>query len=881
MAVYGNTINGYWRVYLNYSVNNNYSATTSAITFNYGIHWVKDVKGNDASTNYMCTNDTTSVACTGQTTKTFKPNKTLTQNNAYKGLHYKYGSGTFYIPKKTTAQNIILTAKITHTPKTYKTYKGTSTKAVTVSVSALPVYTISFNKGTDEEVTNMPASVKKTHGVTITLPTNEPVREGYKFQDWRNGNAVSPTYYPAGAKYSANITETMLARWGGADPPTCKWTDPVFDVDGIPQTAQQIIRGFTDVSVDISDIEVSHGRNLVSVKMKIGEYEAVMDGNNHITMDGAVFSDAYDNTTQTIYIVTEDDNMDGDTPLHAIGNYEVGEVNIIPPSWDKNVVFNVPYKPDTDARGNVILDKLEVWNYITGEYEEVDANNLLLLEDSQVPEGMWGFYYVFDENHVDPPTSTDPQIDVKVEYKHYDSQVSASSQAFYTTARNQNYSNGIYNSMFVGGVDAERFPDFTSRSWWCAINNPLYFPDTNYIEVGSNDTGIQGLTKVGDYLAVIKQSKTTDTAIFLLYPTSFEEETTYAVKQGVQGVGALAKYSFNILGDETLFLSPKGVMAITPSQDDEHKVQNRSYFVDKKLLAEDSIKDAYSFVFDGKYYLGLPNGHVYVLDGNQRNSWGNDRTNLVYECYYLENVPANCFVKFNDTLVFSNEDCVCNFATDYTDAYNVINEEETNVPVKAEWSTLLDDDGALHYYKTMQKKGNVVSVLPIENELPYRQVQVEEDDFDEDRGNYYELVDGKYVKCTADSVYNAIFLETSLDEVAFNDNKEDYYTLVGDEYVQCTEESVFDADTTYYIRTAYYYVENRSNTKVYVKRDDKEPVEIQRHFGLNSDIPSEMYLRKKFKKYKRLQFILKNEEAEDFGVDCIIKNYTLGNYAKR
>ena len=42
-----------------------------------------------------------------------------------------------------------------------------------------------------------------------------------------------------------------------------------------------------------------------------------------------------------------------------------------------------------------------------------------------------------------------------------------------------------------------------------------------------------------------------------------------------------------------------------------------------------------------------------------------------------------------------------------------------------------------------------------------------------------------------------------------------------------------------------------------------------------------MVLNKKFKKYKRLQFIIRNEEDEDFGVDEIIKNYTVGNYAKK
>ena len=114
----------------------------------------------------------------------------------------------------------------------------------------------------------------------------------------------------------------------------------------------------------------------------------------------------------------------------------------------------------------------------------------------------------------------------------------------------------------------------------------------------------------------------------------------------------------------------------------------------------------------------------------------------------------------------------------------------------------------------------------------------------------------------------------SITEGEFNADKTMYFTLTGEGYTRCTEESEYDPAET-------YYVENRSRTEVYVKKDDKDEVKIERSFGLSSDIPSEMYLNKKFKKYKRLQFIIRNESGENFGIDEIVKNYTLGNYAKR
>ena len=271
------------------------------------------------------------------------------------------------------------------------------------------------------------------------------------------------------------------------------------------------------------------------------------------------------------------------------------KVDVVAPMWLANITVNSAQFPQVASSGEALIDSLEIKNYSTtpASFDSVSTDGIIFTDNG---DNTWSFPYEFDANHVQDNGDDTYSVEVNVEYNHYDTNVKASGKAFFSTSRNQNYSNGIYNVVFVSGVDSSEWSDYSSRVWWSKINNPLYFPDTNYIEVGSNDTSVQGLTKVGDYLGVVKQSKTTDTAIFLLYPTSFEEETTYAVKQGVQGVGALARYSFNILGDETLFLSPQGVMAIVPSQDEEHKVQNRSYFIDKQLLAESEIADRKSVV---------------------------------------------------------------------------------------------------------------------------------------------------------------------------------------------------------------------------------------------------------------------------------------------
>jgi len=829
--VYGGTVKGYWRVYLDYNWYPNHSATQARIEWWYGIEFVKAPKGNgDTNGNYQSEYDRpTYVACTSQTQQNKYPTAKFTTtwwNNG--GRRYQYGSGNFYYTKTTSTKAVTLTAYIAHTTSS-TTYSGASSKSVGFTVPTLASYTVSYNANGGS---GQPSNQTKWYGQTLTLSPTKPTRTGFNFKNWNTASGGTGTAYNSGASYTTNAGATLYAQWTPTNPPTCDIGNLELSVNGTPQSSSDIIRGFTDISCSISNIVVPiTGRTLDSIKMSIAGVTAnavISDDSGTITMDNTQFNSSHQGTW-AVTVTTKDS-------AGAEKTYNLGNINIVAPTWEETVTISQPV-PAKDSNGYAMLDSLQI---ARTPVDISDPDNLVW--DTVSKDGIsfidngdntWTFTYVFDENHVSDSTSLTPDTAIRASYKHYDSNASLGGQSFYTTSRNQNYSNGIYNVMFVGGVDNKNFPEYTSRVWWCKINNPLYFPDTSYIEVGSNDTAVQGLTKVGDYLAVVKQSKTTDTAIFLLYPTSFEEETTYAVKQGVQGVGALARYSFNILGDETLFLSPKGVMAIVPTQDEEHKVQNRSYFVDKKLLAEDA-KDSYSFVHDGKYYLAIGNGHCYVLDGNQRNSWGNDKTNLVYECYYLENVPAKCFVKYQDSLVFSDNDNVCIFSGGYVDAYD--DDGNENVPVKAEWSTIFDDDGSLHYYKTMQKKGNLVSVLPIENERPYEEVAIDEDTFNDDKERYFILEDGKFV--------------------------------------QCTESDVYDPTQT-------YYIENRPNTRIFVKKDNNEPVEIQRKFGLSSDIPSEMFLNKKFKKYKRLQFILTNDAEEDFGVDEIVKNYTVGNYAKK
>lgn len=739
---------------------------------------------------------------------------------------------TYTWNRTTSGQTKYISAKMTMPSSSL--FAGTYTVPnIAVSVPALASYSVSYNANGGEGTV---ASQTKWYGINLGLSNNLDAegnhllkKTGWSLKEWNTMADGSGTSHALGGTYTGNSAVTLYAIWQPDFPPTA-------DVERFGITSGfEPIKYFGKYTAKFKVTNVYDGGGeeeprIATAKLVIGESETtpipIVNGQTY-TITSSIIDES---GMLDAYLFLEDS-------VGATTQIALEPVTQSEPVWERTFHITDAKVPDLDSSGNA---DVKVSLGVEGD-TEVYVEYTRKLQFTGVDYD-WYITVQFSEEFVDDVHSANPDVAVKIEYTHTDTDETENRKAFYNTTRNQNFSNGIYSVMFVGGVIPEKSPSYASRVWWCDINDPLYFPDNNYAEVGSNDTRVMGLCKVGNYLGAVKQSKTTDTGIYLLYPTSFDEDTAFAQKQGIQGVGAIAKYSFNVLGDETLFLSPEGVMAIRPDGDESHKVVNRSFFVDGRLLAETSIEEAYSFVFDGKYWLSIGD-HCYVLDGNQQSSWGNDRTNLVLECYYLENVPASCFMKMGDELWFSNEDCVCRFKNEhysdqYTDAYEY-GEGNENVPVKAEWSTILDDDGSMHYLKTMQKKGNVVSILPVGGE-PYISVGINEDEFDEDKTIYYILIDG--------------------------------------EYVQCTEDSEFDEEETYYI------INVNTSAEVYIKKDAEEPIfvgEVNGQVEETGDIPNELVVRKKIKKYKRLQFIIRNNKAEGLGIDNITKSYVVGNYVKK
>lgn len=587
-------------------------------------------------------------------------------------------------------------------------------------------------------------------------------------------------------------------------------------------------------------------------------------------------------------------------------------------------------------------------------YEDIPSN----FSEGIAAAIMSGTYYAYKVT----VTQTHKKYLVRCEYVQNKYLESPNRNAFFSAGKSLVYGNGIINQVFI---TAAAEPKFNTRVWYSMATDPVYFPDTNYIEVGATDKKIMGLIKVGDYLGIIKQGSATDTSVYLAYATSFEDITTYAVKQSVNGIGAASNGSFNILNGEPLFLSEEGVMGIEPAQDEERKIRNRSYYVNKKLEEEGNLSNAFSFVYKGMYWLGI-NNHVYVLDGAQKSSWENEKTNLQYECYYLDNIPAKCFAKKDGRLWFiDTSGNVCRFKGDgeelkYVDEYTVRADDNDTwysdvAPQTVDGELVFNKDDI---YYIGEVRGSY-SITPSTQTSAQILADLYENGFSTNigksisqndiavrlRGLYGDSITPSVLRTpeyTTSTEDDDVYLEIASGDSAFDPppapisptSQVDVDRCYAVEIIWATHnklpiswvtmetKTVFYNGTTYSISdigettvtvlkgapikavwgtiadddgSAHYYKSlqkkgsvvalmpmSNNGVKVYVIPDEKDRIFVGETTAGNHVLPFNYYLRKKIKKYKRLQIVCENDTYDcGFGVDEIIKSYTLGSYAKR
>lgn len=582
--------------------------------------------------------------------------------------------------------------------------------------------------------------------------------------------------------------------------------------------------------------------------------------------------------------------VDTGARYEALGaTFDVSNITVDPSTHEKNITFEA--RDDTDSSWVTIPSDCFVSNYNAySELVMVEPNEHILGESIWVTSEntvtgsgtVWEVLTKNDSTNAEDWTYIQHRevrvtrvYDIRIQYDQYQYADAGASDlmAFSQCSKAMVFGSGIINQVFLTSSPSK---NFTSRVWYSAATDPTYFPDTNYIEVGASDTPIMGLMKVGQYLGVIKKSAFIDTSIYLAYPTSFDENTTYAVKQSINGFGSVSNGAFNTLNEEPIFLSRSGVMGIDITADAEWQVKPRSFFVNKKLTNESNLECAISFVYNGCYYLAV-NNRCYVLDGSQKNSWANTKTNLQYECYYLENVPAQCFAKLHDELWFSDfRGNLCRFKGErdekqFVDDYSVFVSKwsTSTAPVDDKIDiTQVDGDGTEDGYLVDEHGDYLVDT---------------EDPDDPDDDAYIRVITGMADVGDVISYEDIQYTIESIDE-------NNIATLLPGVPIDAEWSTLADDDgMVHFFKNLKkkgcvisLLPSSDSGVSVYVRADTKDAVLVGTTDAKDYELPFDFFAKKKIKKYKRLQFICRNNVYGDsFGLDQIIKTYTVGNYSKR
>lgn len=251
-------------------------------------------------------------------------------------------------------------------------------------------------------------------------------------------------------------------------------------------------------------------------------------------------------------------------------------------------------------------------------------------------------------------------------------------------------------------------PDAPATEWYSGLSDPTYFPDNNFITVGTDSFAIVNYIKYQGELLVIKEDNRQENTVW--HHSAQIDETSgaaiFPLREGVSGVGGCAPLSCQTLRDDPLFLSPQGVYApvLTYAVNQvQRNLQCRSERINAQLTKETDMQDAVSTVWMG-YYLLAVGGHIWLADANQ------PRSNGGYEWYYWEGVPARCFGVVRETLYFGTEDGrLCRMNNDLVDedgaplmeAYS-----DGGAAIEWEWRTKMDSLNGPTINKTLQKRGN-------------------------------------------------------------------------------------------------------------------------------------------------------------------------------
>jgi hypothetical protein len=276
--------------------------------------------------------------------------------------------------------------------------------------------------------------------------------------------------------------------------------------------------------------------------------------------------------------------------------------------------------------------------------------------------------------------------------------------------------NGANDRLFVSGnpdqgvnSDGDLFT-FINCDWFSKDYDPTYFADVSYSKLGSDTSAIMGYSIINNYLAAHKDYNEQSQSILIREGDLIDDDPSFKLINTLQGAGAISKYCFSYLATEPVFLTRLGVFAVT-AQDitGEKYAQDRSYYLEGKLLKEANLENAFAYTWKDYYILGV-NDHLYILDGLQPMHTDKSRPYATrqYAGFYFTNVPASCFFEINGELYFgSSNGFIYKW---YTDDKLLSSYNDDGQPITATWETA--DISEKLFYKKKTYRYLAVRCMP-------------------------------------------------------------------------------------------------------------------------------------------------------------------------
>lgn len=276
--------------------------------------------------------------------------------------------------------------------------------------------------------------------------------------------------------------------------------------------------------------------------------------------------------------------------------------------------------------------------------------------------------------------------------------------------------NGAHDRIFLSGNPDSGMNDsnepytYINCDWFSGQYDPTYFSDISYSKLGSDNSAIMGYSIINNYLAAHKDTRELTQSVLIREGDLVDDKPVFKLINTLQGAGAVSKYCFSYLETEPVFLTRLGVYAVT-AQDvtGEKYAQDRSYYLEGKLLKEEGLENAHGFSWKDFYMVSI-NSHLYVLDGLQPMQTDRSRPYATrqYAGFYFTNIPATCFFEKDGQLYFGSESGkLYRFYSDDKDIYSYNDDGEA---INALWETV--DISEKLFYKKKTYRYLAVRCLP-------------------------------------------------------------------------------------------------------------------------------------------------------------------------